>query len=127
NATLTSTATWRTRECGPYSERHLTGLSAITKSQAPPVHAQWPQEIRYSGIINRSLSGTVGLFGFYQRLDPIGSHLQEAGKDQWRFVQNNQDPLWQTPGLLDGLQQLTKPRFRNSSGALFSQIDWKIT
>ncbi len=127
NGTLTSTSAWRTWEWGPSSDRDFTGLSAITKSQAPSVHEQWTQEIRYSGIINRILSGTVGLFGFYQKLDPIGSHLQEAGKDQWRFVQNNQDPLWQTPGLLDGLQQLTKPRFRNFSGALFSQIDWKIT
>ncbi len=67
------------------------------------------------------------MFGFYQKLDPDGAHTLEAGSDQWRFVQNNQNPLWETPGLLEGLTQETRPSFRNFSGALFSQLDWKIT
>lgn len=125
--TLTSTTAWRTWKWGPSNDRDFTGLNAINKSQAPSIHHQWSQELRYSGDINERLNGTIGLFAFYQQLDPDGSHTLEAGSDQWRFVQNNQNPLWQTPGLLDGLSQETKPSFRNFSGALFSQLDWKIT
>ena len=123
---LTATSAWRTWKWNPSSDRDFTGLDAINKSQAPSIHHQWSQEVRYSGEINNKLSGTIGLFGFYQKLDPDGSHTLEAGSDQWRFVQNNQDTLWETPGLLDGLTQETKPRYRNFSGALFSQLDWKI-
>ena len=125
--TLTSTSAWRTWEWDPSSDRDFTGLDAINKSQAPSIHHQFSQEIRYTGQINEKLNGTIGLFTFYQKLDPDGAHTLEAGSDQWRFVQNNQNPLWETPGLLDGLKQETKPRFRNFSGALFAQVDWKIT
>lgn len=125
--TLTSTSAWRTWYWDPSSDRDFTGLDYINKSQAPSIHHQFSQEIRYSGIINEKITGTIGLFAFYQKLDPDGAHVQVAGSDAWRFVQNDQDPLWQTPGLLDGLTQETRPKFRNFSGALFSQIDWKIT
>lgn len=127
SGTLTSTTAWRTWEWGPSNDRDFTGLDAISKSQAPSIHHQWSQEVRYSGKINDKLNGTIGLFAFYQKLDPDGVHTQVAGSDQWRFVQNNQNPLWETPGLLDGLTQEDKPRFRNFSGALFTQVDWKIT
>src|SRR5690554_5731609 len=123
---LTATSAWRTWKWNPSSDRDFTGLDAINKSQAPSIHHQWSQEVRYSGEVNDKLSGTIGLFAFYQKLDPDGAHTLEAGSDQWRFVQNNQDTLWETPGLLDGLTQETKPRYRNFSGALFSQLDWKI-
>lgn len=125
--TLTATSAWRYWKWGPSSDRDFTGLDAINKSQAPSIHHQWSQEVRYSGDINDKLNGTIGLFAFYQKLDPDGAHTLVAGSDQWRFVQNNQNPLWETPGLLDGLTQATKPRFRNFSGALFAQLDWKIT
>ncbi|MBC6995496.1 TonB-dependent receptor [Neolewinella lacunae] len=127
NGVLTSTTAWRTWEWGPSSDRDFTGLDAINKSQAPSIHHQWSQELRYSGEINEQVNGTVGLFAFYQTLDPIGAHTQIAGSEQWRFVQNNQNPLWETPGLLDGLTQEDRPSFRNFSGALFAQVDWKIT
>lgn len=127
NGTLTSTSAWRIWKWDPSSDRDFTGLDAINKSQAPSIHHQFSQEIRYTGQINEKLNGTLGLFTFYQKLDPDGAHTLEAGSDQWRFVQNNQDPLWETPGLLDGLKQETKPRFRNFSGAFFAQLDWKIT
>lgn len=125
--TISSTSAWRIWKWDPSNDRDFTGLSAIAKSQAPSIHHQWSQEIRYAGDINDNLSGVIGLFAFYQKLDPDGAHILEAGKDQWRFVQNNQDPLWETPGLLDGLTQETRPAFRNFSGALFAQSDWKIT
>lgn len=125
--TFTSTTAWRSWKWGPSNDRDFTGLSAIAKSEAPSIHNQLSQEFRYAGDFGQNLSGVIGIFAFYQRLDPVGAHILEAGKDQWRFVQNDQDPLWETPGLLDGLTQETRPRFRNFSGALFGQLDWKIT
>lgn len=125
--TLTSTTAWRSWKWGPSSDRDFTGLSAIARSEAPSIHHQFTQEFRYAGDFTDKLNGTVGVFAFYQKLDPDGAHILEAGSDQWRFVQNNQDPLWETPGLLDGLTQETRPKFRNFSGALFGQLDWSVT
>ncbi|WP_318344650.1 TonB-dependent receptor [Flagellimonas baculiformis] len=125
--TLTSTTAWRSWKWGPSSDRDFTGLSAIARSEAPSIHHQFTQEFRYAGDFTDKLNGTIGVFAFYQKLDPDGAHILEAGSDQWRFVQNNQDPLWETPGLLDGLTQETRPKFRNFSGALFGQLDWSIS
>lgn len=125
--TLTSTTAWRTWKWNPSNDRDFTGLSAIARSEAPSIHHQWSQELRYAGNFGKKLSGVAGAFAYYQKLDADGAHILEAGPDQWRFVQNNQDPLWQTPGLLDGLTENTKPSFRNFSGALFGQLDWKVT
>ncbi|MDF1573325.1 MAG: TonB-dependent receptor [Bacteroidales bacterium] len=127
HATLTATSGWRYWKWGPSSDRDFTGLSAIRKSQAPSIHHQWSQEVRVSGDFSRQVSGTIGAFAFYQKLDADGSHTLEAGSDQWRFVQNSLDPLWQTPGLFDGLKQETHPSFRNFSGALYGQVDWMIS
>jgi iron complex outermembrane recepter protein len=124
---LTSTSAWRTWKWNPSNDRDFTGLDVVSKSQAPSIHHQYSQEVRFAGKINEKLSGTVGVFAFYQKLDADNSHILEAGKDQWRFIQNNQNPLWQTPGLLDGLKQETMPSYRNFSGAFFSQLDFKIT
>lgn len=125
--TLTTTSAWRYWKWGPSNDRDFTGLQALALSQAPSIHHQISQEVRYAGDFNEKLSGVVGLYGFYQKLDPDGAHVEESGRDQWRFVMNNQNPLWLTPGLLDGYGIRTYPRFKNFSGALFGQLDWKIT
>ncbi|AYN68374.1 TonB-dependent receptor [Euzebyella marina] len=125
--TLTSTSAWRSWKWDPSSDRDFTGLDDINKSQAPSIHHQWSQEVRYSGKISKKLNGTIGIFTFYQKLDPDKAHIQVAGKDTWRFVQNTQDTLWRTPNLLEGLTQDDRPRFNNFSGALFGQIDYHIT
>ena len=124
---LTSTSAWRTWHWDPSNDRDFLGLQALKRSQAPSVHNQWSQELRYAGEFSSKVSGTAGLFAFYQDLQPKGAHIEEAGSDQWRFVQNNQNPLWQTPGLLDGYGIRTIPAFQNLSAAAFGQIDWKIT
>jgi iron complex outermembrane recepter protein len=125
--TLTATSAWRTWLWGPSNDRDFTGLQALALSQAPSIHHQWTQEVRYAGDFTEKLSGVIGAFAFYQKLDADGAHREESGRDQWRFVQNNQNPLWQTPGLLEGYGITTKPSFRNFSGAVFGQVDWKIT
>lgn len=125
--TLTSTTAWRSWKWDPSNDRDFTGLPAIARSQAPSIHNQYSQEFRYSGELSDHVDATLGLFAFYQKIDPDGAHILEAGSVQWRFVQNDQDPLWQTPGLLDGLTQVTRPKFRNFSGALFGQLDWSLS
>ncbi|HRI28701.1 MAG TPA: TonB-dependent receptor [Chitinophagales bacterium] len=127
NGTITATSAWRTWTWGPSNDRDFTGLQALRLSQAPSIHHQWSQEIRYAGQFAKKLSGVAGIFLFYQKLDADGAHVEESGKDQWRFVQTNQNPLWQTPGLLDGYGIKTNPSFRNFSGAVFGQIDWNIS
>lgn len=125
--TLTSTTAWRTWIWGPSNDRDFTGLQALAKSEAPSVHHQFSQELRYAGDISERLSGVVGVFAFYQKLDPDSAHVEESGADQWRFVQSSTSELWATPGLFDGYGIRTYPRFRNFSGALFGQLDWEMT
>lgn len=123
---LTSTSAWRKWVWGPSNDRDFTGLQALRLSQAPSIHNQWSQEIRYAGDFLKNLSGVIGAFAFYQDLKANGAHVEESGKDQWRFVQTTQNPLWQTPGLLDGYGIKTTPNFNNFSGALFAQLDYKL-
>jgi iron complex outermembrane receptor protein len=127
NGTLTSTSAWRTWKWNPSSDRDFTGLQALSRSEAPSIHNQWSQELRYAGKLSRKISGVAGIFLFYQKLDADGAQIEESGKAQWRFVETSQDSLWKTPGLLDGYGIKTYPSFINFSGAFFGQVDWKIS
>lgn len=123
---LTSTTAWRYWDWDPSNDRDFTGLQGLRLSQAPSLHRQLSQEIRYAGDFNEKLSGVVGVFAFYQTLKADGAHTEEAGRHQWRFSQNSTSPLWQTEGLLEGYGIKTYPDFNNFSGALFGQLDWKV-
>ena len=124
--TLTSTTAWRYWNWGPSNDRDFTGLPVLNLSQAPSRHDQWSQEIRYAGEFTSRLSAVIGVFVLAQNLrsDPV--HTQESGSAQWRFVQNTQDPLWETPGLLEGYGIKTTNRLKSFSGAVFANVDWKI-
>ncbi|HRF39881.1 MAG TPA: TonB-dependent receptor, partial [Saprospiraceae bacterium] len=123
---LTATSAWRYWNWDPSNDRDFTGLQGLRLSQAPSIHQQFSQEIRYAGDFGKKLSGVFGVFAFYQTLDADGAHTEEAGRDQWRFSQSSSSPLWQTEGLLEGYGIKTYPSFRNFSGAVFGQIDWKV-
>lgn len=125
--TLTSTSAWRYWNWDPSNDRDFTGLQALSLSQAPSKHDQWSQELRYAGDFNDKLSGVVGVYSLWQDLRSSPYHTEESGVHQWRFSQNNQNPLWQTPGLLDGYGIRTRNSLRSFSGAVFGQLDWKIT
>lgn len=125
--TLTSTSAWRYWNWDPSNDRDFTGLQALSLSQAPSRHDQWSQEIRFAGDFNSRLSGVIGVFALWQDLKSDPFHTEESGIHQWRFVQNNQNPLWQTPGLLDGYGIRTTNRLESFSGAVFGQLDWKIS
>lgn len=124
--TLTSTSAWRYWNWDPSNDRDFTGLQALSLSQAPSRHDQWSQEIRYAGDFSNKLSGVVGVFSLWQDLRSSPYHTEESGIHQWRFVQNNQNPLWRTPGLLDGFGIRTRNSLQSFSGAVFGQLDWKI-
>ncbi len=125
--TLTSTSAWRYWNWDPSNDRDFTGLQALSLSQAPSRHDQWSQEVRYAGDFNSKLSGVVGVFALWQDLKSRPYHTEESGIHQWRFIQNNQNPLWQTPGLLEGYGIRTRNRLESFSGAVFGQLDWKVT
>lgn len=125
--TLTSTTAWRFWDWMPSNDRDYLGLAVTTLSQAPSIHNQLSQELRYAGNISDKISGVIGVFAIGQDLKSNDFHREEAGPDAWRFVQNNQDPLWETPGLLDGYGLQTKNRLQSFSGAIFGQLDWAIT
>lgn len=124
--TLTSTTAWRYWKWDPSNDRDFTGLQALALSQAPSIHDQWSQEMRYSGSISNRLSGTAGLFILGQHLRSNEVHTEESGKDQWRFVQRTPSELWATPGLFDGYGINTRNKLKCFSGAVFGQVDWEI-
>lgn len=127
NGTLTSTTAWRYWNWDPSNDRDFTGLQALTLSQAPSLHDQYSQEIRYAGDLSTKVSGVVGVYSLWQNLRSNEAHREESGRHQWRFVQNNQNPLWETPGLLEGYGTRTENQLLSFSGAVFGQIDWKVT
>ncbi|SFT36876.1 iron complex outermembrane recepter protein [Algoriphagus locisalis] len=127
NGTLTSTTAWRYWIWGPSNDRDFTGLPVQTLSQAPSRHDQFSQEIRYAGDFSDKLSGVAGIYFLGQNLETDPFHSEETGASAWRFLQNNQDPLWQTPGLLDGYGIRTTSQLKSSSAAVFGQLDWSIT
>lgn len=124
--TLTSTTAWRYWKWGPSNDRDFTGLSSLEYSQAPSVHKQWSQEVRYAGNINSKLSGVVGVFAIGQDLKTDPYHTEESGADQWRFAQNSTSDKWSTPGLLDGYGIHTVSALETFSGAAFAQLDWEV-
>ncbi|WP_353185549.1 TonB-dependent receptor [Parapedobacter lycopersici] len=125
--TLTSTTAWRFWNWDPSNDRDFTGLQGLALSQAPSRHDQWSQEVRWAGDFSPRVSAVFGLFAFGQSLNANPAHTEEAGRDQWRFSQNSESPLWQTPGLFEGFGIKTYPSLRTFSGALFGQLDWAIT
>ncbi|SEK40296.1 TonB-dependent receptor [Parapedobacter koreensis] len=125
--TLTSTTAWRFWNWDPSNDRDFTGLQGLALSQAPSRHDQWSQEVRWAGEFSDRLSAVVGLYAFGQTLDADPAHTEEAGRDQWRFSQNTESPLWQTPGLLDGYGIKSYPSLKTFSGAIFAQVDYAIT
>ncbi|MDX2195201.1 MAG: TonB-dependent receptor [Cytophagales bacterium] len=126
NGTLTSTTAWRWWKWGPSNDRDFTGLSVLSRSQAPSVHNQYSQEFRYAGKVTEKISGVVGLFALGQELLTDPYHTEESGNAQWRFSQSTTSTGWSTPGLLDGYGIRTTSRLDNLSAAAFAQADWEV-
>lgn len=125
--TLTSTTAWRYWNWDPSNDRDFTGLPVLSLSQATSRHQQWSQEIRYAGNLTSRLSGVLGVFAIGQDLKTDPYHVEESGAAQWRFSQSSTSALWKTPGLFEGYGIRTTSRLQSFSGAVFGQLDWKIT
>ncbi|WP_414000253.1 TonB-dependent receptor [Flavobacterium sp. W1B] len=125
--TLTSTSAWRYWNWDPSNDRDFTGLPVLKLSQATSKHQQWSQEIRYAGNFSTRLSGVFGIFFIGQDLKTDPYHIEESGSAQWRFSKSTNSSLWETPGLFDGYGIKTKSTLNTYSGAIFGQLDWKIT
>lgn len=123
---FTSISAWRYWNWDPSNDRDFTGLEGLRRSKAPSRQDQFSQEFRFDFDVSKKVKALFGVFGFYQTLNPNGAHIEEAGKDQWRFSQTSNNPIWATPGLIEGFGVKTMPNFRNLSAAIFSQFDYKV-
>ena len=121
---LTAITAWRGWDWGPSNDRDFTGLSVTTLSQAPSLQKQWTQEVRFAGPVTPELDFVVGAFGFHQTLD--GTITLESGSAaaRWNLAPGASAA---TPGLLDGYGQVAFVDFRNTSAAIFGQLQWNAT
>ncbi|MGE4054079.1 MAG: TonB-dependent receptor [Vicinamibacterales bacterium] len=121
---LTAITSWRTWDWGPSNDRDFTGLPVTIISGAPSLQTQWTQEVRYAADVSPRLDFVVGLFGFQQSLD--GTITLESGPAaaRWNLAPS---AAAATPGLLEGYGQRATVDLKNTSAALFGQVQWRVT
>jgi iron complex outermembrane receptor protein len=123
---LTSITGWRWWDWRPSNDRDFTGLPITTISAAPSKHRQITQEVRWAAAVSSRLNYLVGFFTFNQALSPSGYHKQEQGSAAARFLLAPSAAA-STPGLLDGYGQNIDFDYRNTSSAVFGQVEYAIT
>ncbi|WP_083942840.1 TonB-dependent receptor [Sphingomonas soli] len=119
--TLTSVTAWRFWDWKPENDRDYTGLPIVSKSQNPSQHDQYTQEFRYN-FKGKDVGFVIGAFGFYQRIDTQGTEQQGAASSRWNLTNAGQI----SANILDGLVALNTQYLKNTSAALFGQVDWEI-
>lgn len=123
---LTSTSAYRYWDWKPSNDRDFIGLPITTVSAAPSYQKQWTQEVRYAGDLASNMHIVFGAFYFRQSIDSDPSFKQEQGAAAARFfLAPSVDAA--TPGLLDGYGFDQYLRYRNTSAAVFGQVEWPIT
>jgi iron complex outermembrane receptor protein len=123
---LTSATAWRYWNWDPSNDRDFIGLPITTVSAAPSQQRQWTQEVRYAGAFSQRLNIVTGVFAFRQTLDSNPSFKQEQGSAAARVLLAPSAAA-ATPGLLDGYGFNQFLQFRNTSAAVFGQLEWKVT
>jgi iron complex outermembrane receptor protein len=123
---LTAITSWRYWNWDPSNDRDFIGLPVTSVSAAPSTQRQWSQEIRYAGKVSPSLNLVVGAFAFRQDLNSDPDFKQEQGSAAARFLLAP-TPGAATPGLLDGYGQNQSVDFKNTSTAVFGQLEWFAT
>jgi iron complex outermembrane receptor protein len=123
---LTSATAWRYWNWDPSNDRDFIGLPVTTVSEAPSQQRQWTQEVRYAGAVFQRLNVVTGVFAFHQALDSNPSFKQEQGSAAARVLLAPGTNA-ATPGLLDGYGFDQFLQFRNTSAAVFGQVEWLIT
>jgi iron complex outermembrane receptor protein len=123
---LMSATAWRYWNWDPSNDRDFIGLPITTVSAAPSQQRQWTQEVRYAGAFSQRLNIVTGVFAFRQTLDSNPSFKQEQGSAAARVLLAPSAAA-ATPGLLDGYGFNQFLQFRNTSAAVFGQLEWKVT
>jgi iron complex outermembrane receptor protein len=123
---LTSTTAWRYWNWDPSNDRDFIGLPVTTISSGTSRQRQWTQEVRYAGDVSRSMNFVAGVFLYRQQIDSDPVIKQEHGSAAARFLLAPSANA-ATPGLLDGYGFNQFLAFRNTSAALFGQVEWSVT
>ena len=123
---LTSTTGYRYWDWNPSNDRDFIGLPVTTISAAPSTQTQWTQEVRYAADVSPRVNFVVGAFAFRQSLDSNESFKQEQGSAAARFLLAPSANA-ATPGLLDGYGFNQFLEFRNTSAAVFGQVELQVT
>ena len=123
---LTSTTGWRFWNWNPSNDRDFIGLPITTISAAPSRQRQWTQEVRYAGTVSPRVSFVTGGFVFRQTIVSDPSFKQEQGAAAARFLLAPSANA-STPGLLDGYGFNQLIDYRNTSAAVFGQLELSLT
>jgi len=124
--TLTAISSYRHWNWDPSNDRDFIGLPVTTVSAAPSSHWQWSQEIRYAAAISSTFNFVTGFYTFKQGIDSDPSFKQEQGSAAARFLLPPSANA-STPGLLDGYGFDQFLKYRNSSSALFGNVEYALT
>jgi iron complex outermembrane receptor protein len=125
NGVLTAITSWRDWLWNPSNDRDFTGLPITTVSAGTSKQQQWSQEVRYAGTISDQLNFVAGAFFFHQGIDSNPVIKQEQGSAAARVLLAPSSNA-STPGLLDGYGFDQSLKYRNTSSALFGQVEWKV-
>jgi iron complex outermembrane receptor protein len=123
---LTSTSGWRFWNWNPSNDRDFVGLPITTVSAAPSTQRQFTQEVRYAGDLAPQATFVVGVFGFHQTIASDRTFRQEQGAAAARVLLAPSANA-ATPGLLDGYGFRQFVDYRNTSAAVFGQVEWSLT
>ena len=123
---LTSTTSWRYWDWDPLNDRDFIGLPITTVSSGTSKQRQWTQEVRYAGDLSSRANFVAGVFVYQQQIDsdPVIKQEQGASAARWLLAPT---PAAATPGLLDGYGFNQYLNYRNTSAALFGQLEWSVT
>jgi iron complex outermembrane receptor protein len=121
--TFTSITAWRHWGWKPANDRDFTGLPITTISANPSKQDQYSQEFRYAGDITKTLNFVVGAFAFEQEIKSTGRQEQGASAALWLLAPSANN----TPALLDGYGQTSAINSKNTSAAIFGQLEWAVT
>lgn len=123
---LTSTTAYRYWDWKPSNDRDFVALPITTISSGTSYQSQWSQEVRYAGDIHPRVNLVAGYFYYRQLLDSDPVIVQEQGSAAYRVLLAPSTNA-STPGLLDGYGYRQYVHYRNSSSAVFSQAQLKLS
>jgi iron complex outermembrane receptor protein len=123
---LTSTTGYRYWKWNPSNDRDFIGLPVTTVSGGAVAAAAVDAGSSLCRDLSSRVNVVVGAFAFHQALDSDPAFKQEQGSAAARFLLAPSAAA-STPGLLDGYGFNQFLKFRNTSAALFGQVELSLT